>query len=59
MSKQNNSKVVKDTPFVPKFYEDTDTGVVFTCPVCKEEHKIIHKSMKQGNKERITHGFEK
>jgi len=27
----------------PRMYEDIDTGLLITCPVCKTKHRFIHR----------------
>lgn len=43
----------KDKPH-PKHYEDIDTGVVFTCPICKKEMRILHRVLDK----KVKHGIE-
>jgi hypothetical protein len=44
----------EDKPKYPKYYEDTDTGVVFTCPLCMKTMRIIHKNVDG----KVKHVFE-
>ena len=45
---------MKNNRTYPKYYEDIDTGVEFTCPVCEKKMRILHRVLDK----KVKHGIE-